>query len=192
MIRLDQGQALIALLALGGADLAALNHWALPGTRSVTEIDAATDGSRPPSPKLVATLPPSAAGPVTPAPDAREDPQLPAASPITSPPAAGARAVILFGRGTWWVGRRGRAALRESVAQLPQGQLVVEIDGHADATGPRVLNQRISEERAQAVAALMRRSGVAAAQIQLHAFGERRPSNVGSNRRVEIRIRGAP
>jgi OOP family OmpA-OmpF porin len=98
--------------------------------------------------------------------------------------------VILFGRGSWSVGRAGRATLRSVVAGVSR-EHVVEIEGHADAAGPEDLNQRISEQRAEAVAALLVGSGIAADQVQVRAFGERQPSRDGRSRRVEIRIRDA-
>lgn len=201
MTRLDHSQALFAFLGLGIANLAALNHWALPGTFTETEVNSATDAQavsilRPtpvpepvqPTAAHVNSLP-SAAGPEpTPAAAVTAEASPPAAQVAT---ATSASAVVEFQRGTWWIGRRGRNVLRDSLAQLPRGQVVIEIDGHADAAGPRGLNQRISEERAQAVAALLEHSGLTAAQIEVRAFGERKPRKLGSNRRVEIRIRGA-
>ena len=212
MIKLDHGQVLIALLGLGAADLAALNLWALPGVFTVTEIDAASDGTQvqaaaptavalPNPPPMAAAAPAPAPAPVAAAPAPAEhehDAAATARKPAPATPAAvaveaaEANTVILFGRGTWWVGRKGRAALRSSLAGLSRERVVVEIDGHADAAGPQGLNQRISQERAQAVAAVLRHTGLAADQIHVRAFGERSPSHDGRSRRVEIRIRGAP
>jgi OmpA-OmpF porin, OOP family len=166
MTKLDHGYVLIAFLGLGAADLGALNLWALPGLFTVTEADAASDTLQPPA--------------------AAHNIPTPVTEPIPEE-----SATIQFGRGSWSVGRRGRATLRDMIASGYRERVLVEIDGHADAAGPADLNQRISEQRAQAVAALFLRAGVAADQIQVRAFGEQNPSQDGRSRRVEIRIRGA-
>lgn len=176
MTKLDHGYVLIAFLGLGAADLGALNLWALPGIFTVTEADAASDTQQP---------------------TAAVHPQPKAANHYDATPPAVAEAIpdenarILFGRGSWSVDRPGRATLRDLIASGYREHVLVEIDGHADAAGPAELNQRISEQRAQAVAAVFLRAGVAADQIQVRAFGERSPSQDGRSRRVEIRIRGA-
>lgn len=178
MTKLDHGYVLIAFLGLGAADLGALNLWALPGLFTVTEADAASDA-----------LQPSAAA--TPQPPAAEEHPTPAVAEAEPEPVPVGNAVVLFGRGSWSVGRQGRATLRDLLVDVYRERVLVEIDGHADAAGPEALNQRISEQRAQAVAAVLLQSGVTADQIQVRAFGERNPSRDGQSRRVEIRIRGA-
>jgi OOP family OmpA-OmpF porin len=107
-------------------------------------------------------------------------------------PVAEASAVIPFGHGSWSIGRQARATLRDLLAGVASERVQVEIDGHADATGPESLNDRISEARAKAVAAELRRLGLAADHMQVRAFGERIPSPDGQSRRVEIRVRGEP
>jgi outer membrane protein OmpA-like peptidoglycan-associated protein len=176
MTKLDHGYVLLAFLGLGAADLGALNFWALPGLFTVTEADAASD----------ALQPQAAAAPQPPAAEEHPTPAIPEAEPVPE-----GNAVVLFGRGSWSVGRQGRATLRDLLVDVYRERVVVEIDGHADAAGPEALNQRISEQRAQAVAAVLLQSGVTADQIQVRAFGERNPSRDGRSRRVEIRIRGA-
>jgi outer membrane protein OmpA-like peptidoglycan-associated protein len=185
MTKLDHGHVLLALLGLGATDLAALNLWALPGAFTVTEADAASDELQPTAAPATAAV-------------AVFHPQPPAAvaGPAVTPPAvaetvADSNALILFGRGSWSVGRRGRATLHNLLAGVSRERVWVELDGHADAAGPEDLNERISEQRARAAAAVLLRSGVAADQIQVRAFGERNPSHDGRSRRVEIRIRGA-
>jgi OmpA-OmpF porin, OOP family len=174
MTRLDH--VLIAFLGLGAADLGALNLWALPGLSTVTEADAASDALQP---TAAATSQPTAAE-ISPMPTV-----------VEAEPVPDGNAVVLFGRGSWSVGRQGRATLHDLLVDLYRERVLVEIDGHADAAGPEALNQRISEQRAQAVAAVLMRSGVTADQIQVRAFGERNPSHDGRSRRVEVRIRGA-
>jgi outer membrane protein OmpA-like peptidoglycan-associated protein len=176
MTKLDYGHALIALLGLGATDLAALNLWALPGVLTVTDAQAASDALQPVAAAVTAPPPPAA---------------------IVSPPeveevVAEASAVIPFGHGSWSIGRQARATLRDLLAGVASERVQVEIDGHADATGPESLNDRISEARAKAVAAELRRLGLAADHMQVRAFGERIPSPDGQSRRVEIRVRGEP
>ena len=68
--------------------------------------------------------------------------------------------------------------------------------GHADRSGDAAYNQRLSQRRAEAVAAELVRDGVARGNISVQAFGESRPlvptaDNVREpqNRRVEIVLR---
>jgi outer membrane protein OmpA-like peptidoglycan-associated protein len=72
----------------------------------------------------------------------------------------------------------------------------IEVSGHADRSGTPQYNQRLSQRRAEAVAAELVRQGVARNEIGVQAFGESRPlvptaDNVREpqNRRVEIVLR---
>jgi outer membrane protein OmpA-like peptidoglycan-associated protein len=72
----------------------------------------------------------------------------------------------------------------------------IEVAGHADRSGTPQYNQRLSERRAQAVAAELVRQGVARNEIAITAFGESRPLvptadgvREPQNRRVEIVLR---
>jgi len=69
----------------------------------------------------------------------------------------------------------------------------VEISGHTDNRGNQQANQILSEQRAQAVAAFMRKSGVADKRLKAVGYGPNQPvadntSEEGraANRRVEI------
>jgi len=73
----------------------------------------------------------------------------------------------------------------------------VTVDGHTDDQGADAYNLRLSERRAEAVAAYLISKGVDPARITPRGFGEGRPiglndSEIGRrrNRRVEIVIRG--
>ena len=75
----------------------------------------------------------------------------------------------------------------------------IEVNGHADLTGPAGYNQRLSQRRAKAVADQLIADGVPAREIQIHAFGDRSPlvaTDPGvrepQNRRVEIIVEPAP
>lgn len=69
----------------------------------------------------------------------------------------------------------------------------VQLAGHADERGTREYNMALGEQRAQAVARLLKLHGVAAAQIETVSYGEEQPLAYGSNetawtknRRVEF------
>ena len=68
--------------------------------------------------------------------------------------------------------------------------------GHADRSGTPQYNQRLSQRRADAVAAELVRQGVSRNEIMVTAFGESRPLvptadgvREPQNRRVEIVLR---
>lgn len=71
----------------------------------------------------------------------------------------------------------------------------IVLGGHADKSGSRAINQRLSQARADRVAGMLRARGVAEAQISTIGFGETYPRIVTpdgqrskGNRRVEIVI----
>jgi outer membrane protein OmpA-like peptidoglycan-associated protein len=70
---------------------------------------------------------------------------------------------------------------------------VITIMGHTDSKGSTQLNQRLSQERAEAVRNYLMQQGVPAAQIKAVGMGEERPvannstaEGRANNRRVEI------
>ncbi len=72
----------------------------------------------------------------------------------------------------------------------------IEVAGHADRSGTPQYNQRLSERRAEAVAAELQRRGVPRSAMVIQAFGETRPLvptaddvREPQNRRVEIVLR---
>lgn len=72
---------------------------------------------------------------------------------------------------------------------------LVDVLGHTDSTGSEAGNKALSEKRAQAVAALLRSRGVAAARVATRGYGASQPigdngTDTGRalNRRVEIKI----
>jgi outer membrane protein OmpA-like peptidoglycan-associated protein len=82
-----------------------------------------------------------------------------------------------------------------SLVQYP-GSLV-DVYGYTDSTGSESFNQRLSEERAQAVSGFMVGQGVASSRIRWQGFGENPAYFKGDNatefgrsqnRRVEIKI----
>ncbi|HYI10547.1 MAG TPA: OmpA family protein [Thermoanaerobaculia bacterium] len=77
--------------------------------------------------------------------------------------------------------------------QYPDNRLIVE--GHTDSTGTDSHNQRLSEQRASAVADYLIDQGVTAGSVTVYGFGEARPKSSNdtaegrqANRRVEIHI----
>ena len=69
----------------------------------------------------------------------------------------------------------------------------IEVAGHADRSGTPAYNQRLSQRRADAVAAELVRQGIARNEIAVSAYGESRPLvptadgvREPQNRRVEI------
>ncbi len=72
---------------------------------------------------------------------------------------------------------------------------LIDVYGHTDSTGSDSFNQRLSEQRAEAVANYMSTRGVNSARIRWQGFGETAPiadnataEGRAQNRRVEIKI----
>jgi len=82
-----------------------------------------------------------------------------------------------------------------SLRQYPDS--LIDVYGYTDSTGSDAFNQRLSEQRAQAVAYYLTSRGVSSARIRSQGFGEDPSYFVGDNstpegrslnRRVEIKI----
>ncbi len=80
-----------------------------------------------------------------------------------------------------------------SLQQYPDS--LVDVYGHTDSSGSDAYNQRLSEQRAEAVANYMSSRGVSSARIRWQGFGETAPiadnataEGRSRNRRVEIKI----
>ncbi|MFC7609124.1 OmpA family protein [Teichococcus aestuarii] len=92
---------------------------------------------------------------------------------------------------------RARQIIAEAAQNSSRVQTTrIEIAGHADRSGSPQYNQRLSQRRADAVAAELVRLGVARSAIGVQAFGESRPLvptadgvREPQNRRVEIVLR---
>lgn len=94
--------------------------------------------------------------------------------------------------------RPGFYAALNSVAQVlrENDQTVVDITGHTDSKGSDSYNQRLSEDRARAVADYLAAQGVSMARMNSRGMGESMPlasngteSGRQQNRRVEILIK---
>ncbi|MGY6550818.1 MAG: OmpA family protein [Erythrobacter sp.] len=86
-------------------------------------------------------------------------------------------------------------SVADSLQRYPNS--LIDVYGFTDTTGSRALNQRLSEQRAQAVADYLIARGVARSRIETRGFGQqeaylRIPTadnvNEPRNRRVEIKI----
>ncbi len=92
---------------------------------------------------------------------------------------------------------RARQIIGEAAQSAQRtGTTRIEVSGHADRSGTPQYNQRLSERRAQAVAAELERRGVPRSAMAIQAFGESRPLvptadgvREPQNRRVEIVLR---
>ncbi|MBX7487419.1 OmpA family protein [Qipengyuania sp. GH25] len=80
-----------------------------------------------------------------------------------------------------------------SLRQYPNS--LIDVYGHTDTTGSATTNQRLSEQRAQAVANYLISQGVSSSRVRWMGFGETRLKvstgdnvNEPMNRRVEIKI----
>jgi outer membrane protein OmpA-like peptidoglycan-associated protein len=90
---------------------------------------------------------------------------------------------------------------RQIIAEAAQGARStgttrIEVAGHADRSGTPQYNQRLSQRRAEAVAAELVRQGISRNEMSIQAFGESRPLvptadgvREPQNRRVEIVLR---
>lgn len=96
-----------------------------------------------------------------------------------------------------------RPAAREKLARISgilamQPELRVEVEGHTDSVGGDAYNQRLSEERADAVRSFLIEQGIEPGSITARGFGEMSPkaSNETAagrqqNRRVELVVSGS-
>jgi outer membrane protein OmpA-like peptidoglycan-associated protein/outer membrane protein W len=126
--------------------------------------------------------------------------QAPAPRPAP-PPAAVAPAARTFLVFFDWDRADLTARARQIVAEAAQAARTqqvtrIEVAGHADRSGSAQYNQRLSQRRADNVAAELVRNGVPREQIVVQAFGETRPLvptadgvREPQNRRVEIVLR---
>jgi outer membrane protein OmpA-like peptidoglycan-associated protein len=84
-------------------------------------------------------------------------------------------------------------AVAQSLRDYPNS--LIDVYGHTDTVGTTASNQRLSEERARAVANYLISRGVSSSRIRWQGFGETQPKvatadgvNEPLNRRVEIKI----
>jgi outer membrane protein OmpA-like peptidoglycan-associated protein len=101
-----------------------------------------------------------------------------------------------FGKYTLKPGAREKLAKISGIVLSHPG-LKLEVEGHTDSIGSDAYNQRLSEDRANAVRSFLVSQGVASANITARGFGKTRPVASNStdagrqqNRRVELVVSG--
>jgi len=120
------------------------------------------------------------------------------AAPAPAPAPAPARTYLVFFD---WdradLTTRAREIIGEAAQNSRRVQATrIEVAGHADRSGTPQYNQRLSQRRADAVAAELVARGISRNEISVTAFGESRPLvptadgvREPQNRRVEIVLR---
>jgi putative exosortase-associated protein (TIGR04073 family) len=106
---------------------------------------------------------------------------------------------LLFAPGSAALSPAAQARLRPvSMVLKSNPDTRIEVLGHADSSGPPEFNDRLSEQRADAVRRAILQHGVEATRVQSQGFGSAAPvaSNYTpegrrSNRRVEIEVRAS-
>lgn len=118
----------------------------------------------------------------------------------TQPSPSQHRAEVRFDKGSAEV-RAAAMQILYGAAQELRGQRItsVRVVGYTDASGRRTFNQRLSQQRAEAVADQLRKLNLHAPQITVVGAGEVTPhgkkakrSRAAEDRRVEIIIETAP
>ena len=121
----------------------------------------------------------------------------PPPAPVVAPVAAPALArtyLVFFDWDKANLTERARQIIAEAAGASRKVQTTrIEVAGHADRSGTPAYNQRLSQRRADAVAAELVRQGIARNEIAVSAYGETRPLvptadgvREPQNRRVEI------
>jgi outer membrane protein OmpA-like peptidoglycan-associated protein len=105
---------------------------------------------------------------------------------------------VTFETGSAAINQTFRNTLDTVAASLKQyPNSIIDVYGYTDSTGSDAFNQRLSEQRAQAVASYLISQGVSSARIRWQGFGENPQYFKGDNstdygralnRRVEIKI----
>jgi outer membrane protein OmpA-like peptidoglycan-associated protein len=106
-------------------------------------------------------------------------------------------AVVYFDVGSAVIKEGGYRELTWFVGKMrPYPKTVIQVQGFADSTGPDSLNQRLSEERASAVARYLTSQGIEPSRVAVQGFASEFPaaSNESTkgrlnNRRVEVTVR---
>ena len=120
-----------------------------------------------------------------------------APAPVAAAPAPARTYLVFFDWDRADLTDRARQIIAEAAQNARAvGSTRIEVSGHADRSGTPQYNQRLSQRRADAVAAELVRRGISRSEIGVQAFGESRPlvptaDNVREpqNRRVEIVLR---
>ena len=122
---------------------------------------------------------------------------VPVAAPVAAAPAPARTYLVFFDFDRADLTDRARQIIAEAASAVNStGTTRIEVAGHADRSGTPQYNQRLSQRRAEAVAAELSRRGVSRSAMSIQAFGESRPLvptadgvREPQNRRVEIVLR---
>jgi OOP family OmpA-OmpF porin len=105
-----------------------------------------------------------------------------------------------FATGSSNLNAAGKSELSTLAADLKGLDVLnkVTIEGHTDSSGSESFNQRLSQQRADAVKAYLVDEGIAADKIEAIGYGESQPiadnstsAGKAQNRRVEIKVDGS-
>jgi OOP family OmpA-OmpF porin len=112
------------------------------------------------------------------------------------PAPAGLDMLINFDLDSADLTEQARQSLNEFAKALKDNRLraaTFVVEGHTDARGEAVYNDKLSERRAQAVSAFLLANGVDASRVEAVGLGEQKPRVADIydpvNRRVEMRIK---
>jgi outer membrane protein OmpA-like peptidoglycan-associated protein len=173
-----RGAAMLACLGFGAADLLVLNLAVLPRLEG----------------GVAAPLAPLA---VDPAAAPRGEVELGAVSVVHAavveslPVRPAPHLTLHFRKSSHRVERQAKKRLAAELAAIAAAPGIVVV-GHSDPSGPADLNERLSAERASAVARYLREQGIAAERIRVDFRGAREPTESREQRRVEIYLGGEP
>jgi OmpA-OmpF porin, OOP family len=126
-----------------------------------------------------------------PPPVATNPPPPPPAPPPPPPPTS---YTVYFDYNSARIGTEGREVVRLAANGYKAGTpSSVQVTGFTDPSGGARYNQRLSTQRADAVAAILERDGVPRTSITVSGQGETSAgANPGQDRRVEITFGGQP
>ena len=129
---------------------------------------------------------------------AHADLPAPPQEPVTYDPAPAACATeeftIYFERGVTQLGDQAEAVVDAVAADSARCEYFrIEVAGHADATGPEDLNEKVSEDRAESVTAALEARDISAEQIAIMPKGQARAYAANGsieplNRKATVRL----
>ncbi|MGW8206978.1 MAG: OmpA family protein, partial [Hyphomicrobiaceae bacterium] len=109
---------------------------------------------------------------------------------------AASKGVILFASSSANLRAKSNATLNQ-LAKVAKGcsKGRIRVEGHTDSTGRASFNKRLSERRAQAVAAYLTKAGVAKDRVEAVGYGQEKPvasnntaDGRAKNRRIEFTV----
>ena len=153
-----------------------------PAANEVVPVTSQPPTPAPAAPAATSTPPASAPAPVAAKP-ATPEPKGEVAADVK---AYVEKARVLFVAEKTVLSPTSEKALDELAAKLKGSSAKLQITGHTCSLGPKELNQKISEKRANVVKDALVARGVSAAQIETRGVGDTQP--VGDNKTVAGRV----